>query len=480
MTLLALLFCGGPAQAQTDYRQPGSQKAAVCGGGCGGSCGPCGGQSSGGNAGQSSAQNAQNQREAAANALNEQGIAANHNEDYEAAAAAFEKAIELTPDNSVFRLNLAAAQNGAAVQAYNKGDYATALNYLQQAQTNMHKLGPIPSGSPKYRKHEAEMRLHGNTKIDENLVLVQEKLAEAQREQEQQEAEERALAEQKQKELEEERRAAQERALADQKAAEERIALSRQNKIAADHIQQGADDFAQSLRAAPSSNELDFSAGRPNDTSVKSSGLTFTASDPIADGTHALPSTGGSTGFFGAPSNPPDPDLDHSAPAPTNAVHSALDQLVSAVNSGAAANAKGISDEAAKVESNCALDARACAKSVPIPVRWTPAAAEVASHIKDDRAKKDSVVQQSMAYYQKLDGLRIDAQAKLTAVQRQINSGAGDNEVLMAKKLTLINDVKRYDADQANTLGQIKERLVKIGVPWNESPPPATGGAAKQ
>ena len=78
-----------------------------------------------------------------------------------------------------------------------------------------------------------------------------------------------------------------------------------------------------------------------------------------------------------------------------------------------------------------------------------------------------------MAYYQKLDGEKIGTQTKLKEVQKQIDSHAGDATILNAQKATLSNDLKRYEGDQDKTQAQIKERLVKIGVKWDESPAPA-------
>ena len=83
-----------------------------------------------------------------------------------------------------------------------------------------------------------------------------------------------------------------------------------------------------------------------------------------------------------------------------------------------------------------------------------------------------------MAYYEKLDGRKIATQTKLAAVQKQIDSGAGDAEVLKARQATLNNDLKRYVADQAKTQNQIKTQLKTIKVDWVESPP-AAGAPSK-
>ena len=90
---------------------------------------------------------------------------------------------------------------------------------------------------------------------------------------------------------------------------------------------------------------------------------------------------------------------------------------------------------------------------------------------------KDTEIRQSIAYYEHLDGLKIDTQTKLAEVQQAIESGTGgpDNaQILEAKKSTLSNDLKRYDSDQAKTQEKIKARLVAIKVPWIESTSSAT------
>ncbi|MBZ5694453.1 MAG: tetratricopeptide repeat protein [Acidobacteriia bacterium] len=95
------------------------------------------------------------------------------------------------------------------------------------------------------------------------------------------------------------------------------------------------------------------------------------ASDPsLKDAVGDRPaqaSTGGTTNAFGTTSNPSNPDLNSSVPTPPVAVHSAFDQLSSAANSGTAAITNARSD-GAKVESNCALDTSACATYVPVAV----------------------------------------------------------------------------------------------------------------
>jgi len=356
-------------------------------------------------------------------ALNDQGIASYDKGDWAAAEANFKECLRFYPNDQVVFRNLAMTQGHEGEDAYRKGDYATALNYFQQALKN------VPAGDP------------ANQVIKDDLA-----------------------------------------------AAQKQIEQRQQAKIAAAGIQQTVQDLAQSLTAAPSPNArsssggLDFSDGGPTNNSDNSSGLNFTDSDPslkdAPNDTPAQPSAGGSTNAFGAPSNPSNPDLNHPAPAPAVEVHSASDQASSAANSGAAATTSGRND-ATKVESGCAFDTTACAaySSVRVDknVAQTPGAVELASHI--GKGKDDPEIQKDMAFYRKTDGKKTDAKTKLDAIQKQIDSHAGDPAVLNAQKATLSNDLKRYDTDEANTQAQIKKRLVSIDVPWVETPAPPAAGA---
>lgn len=205
-----------------------------------------------------------------------------------------------------------------------------------------------------------------------------------------------------------------------------------------------------------------------------SSGLTFT--DSVLDGPSDQKVARGALDSKVAKPNA----IPAAAAAPV-AVQRSIDQLSSMANSGAAANAKGIAGETAKTNSNCGADTAACAKFVPVsmPNDGPPSVAKLLEHIPGP-ARKDRLIQKSMAYYQHLEGLKNDTQARLAAIQRKIDGGAGDATVLNAEKSTLNNDVKRYEAYQLNTQGEIKAQLLKIHMDWDESPAPATGAAVKK
>jgi tetratricopeptide (TPR) repeat protein len=188
-------------------------------------------------------------------------------------------------------------------------------------------------------------------------------------------------------------------------------------------------------------------------------------------------------GLFGTTSNPANPQLDTSSSAPAVAVQSATDHLTSAAASSAAANDSAISQEKAKNEADCAFGTAACAQATPIAINkvigQSPGAAQLASHI-PSAALKDTEIQQRLAYYERIDGKKLDTQSQLAAIQRQIDTGGGDAAALNAQKATLNNYLKQYDADQADAQAKIKERLVAIKVPWNETPPPVNGTKANQ
>lgn len=230
--------------------------------------------------------------------------------------------------------------------------------------------------------------------------------------------------------------------------AQQAEAQHERDKIAAANMQQSIQTLAQSLSSAPSSDGLDFQGASR-------------------------------TGTFGTTSNPAHPGLDFSAGPGPRRVHSVAEQLSSAAKSGAAAaRRKGL--ELAKAESNCAFDTSTCAKPDSLStnsarsIGQTPGAAALTAHLAS-AARKDPQIQQSMAYYQKLDSRKIGTEQKLTAIERKIKSHDGDTKVLKAQQVTLTNELANYRAEETKTEGQIKKRTIAIHVPWIESPAPAAG-----
>lgn len=350
-------------------------------------------------------------------ALNDQGIAAYEKGDWATAEASFKECLKYFPDDQHVLRNLAMTQGHEGEEAYSKGDYATAASYFQQALAN------DPADDKDKRV------------LNDDLTTAQGKIAGAQ-----------------------------------------------QDKIAASQMQQSIKNLALSLTAAPSPNTapspggLDFSAGGPAGSPDNSGGLTFADSDPsLKDAPHdtsAQPGTGGSTNAFGINSNPSNPNLEHQVAVPVPGSDTkAGDQLLSVQANG---------NKKIDLTANYDVGGAASAGSIRVPqgTGMTPGAAELAKRI-PDRAKKDPEIQQSMAYYEKLDGRKTDTKVKLDAIQTQIESGKGDPKILSAQKATLTNDMNRYTADEADTKAKIQARIVTIRKSWDESSAPGPGAGGK-
>jgi tetratricopeptide (TPR) repeat protein len=238
-----------------------------------------------------------------------------------------------------------------------------------------------------------------------------------------------------------------------------------QNAIAAANMHQATQDLADSFKAASPSSagpDLDFLSGGS--------------------------SKGTGTSLFGAKSNPANLDFigidlsrDVSKPV---AARNTIDALGSAAQSGAAAKKPSISDESARAKSSYVFDqgARAEPQSIDISsvraIGQSPGAAALSTHI-PEVAKSDRQIQQSVAYYQKLDGLKIDTQAKLAAIEQKIKNKEGDPNLLDTERSQLNFDLKQTDEGQKAITKQIKEHLIAINTSWVEDPPPtpATGPA---
>jgi len=207
-------------------------------------------------------------------------------------------------------------------------------------------------------------------------------------------------------------------------------------------------------------------------------------SNASGNGTRAATGTG--TGFFGlSNANPSDP----SSPLPTNMQPAAApapgpdvnarDQVKTAA--GSATKALGLADPEAGANLAGQTFDRGGSKSdgdaapvvtvaTPTGTPYSAAAAALAAHIPSGK-QNDPAIQNNMAYFQKLDGLKSDTLTKLAAVQQQIDSGTGDAQVLNAQKATLTNNLNQINTDQTNIQTQIK---VNLGVTWIEDPKPAT------
>jgi len=251
-----------------------------------------------------------------------------------------------------------------------------------------------------------------------------------------------------------------------------------------DSVDQAKKQLQQQEESINRQQQTQQTLGRLSDTVNRVQGGSATTESPLefkTGGSRAQTGQGGSTGFFGGASTPSDPQLDSSPDARSNVtVRNATDQLTSAANSGRAANNHGVSPEAGKGASNCAFDKAACAPPAPLvhidkTVRQAPSATEaLLAHIPGDardRIKNDTKIQQSVAWYQTLDGYRRETEGKIAALQSQIDSGTGDAAGLKLKQGTLTNIANEYKQYQKDAEDQIKKTLKKdYAISWKDEP----------
>lgn len=97
----------------------------------------------------------------------------------------------------------------------------------------------------------------------------------------------------------------------------------------------------------------------------------------------------------------------------------------------------------------------------------------LAAQVPDD-AKNDSLITQSLVWYQQLDKLKAEAAHKLATAEEQLKQGAGDPAVLAAQVGTLTNQINQIDRDQTKATNDAKARVKHLGLEWNESAAPLT------
>ena len=85
-------------------------------------------------------------------------------------------------------------------------------------------------------------------------------------------------------------------------------------------------------------------------------------------------------------------------------------------------------------------------------------------------AQKDPQVQQSLAWYRKLDNLKAETTQKIAAIKEQQKKGTGDAAVLAAQLGTLTNQSKQIDNDQAMVTETVKKQVKNLGFNLVESP----------
>jgi len=201
-----------------------------------------------------------------------------------------------------------------------------------------------------------------------------------------------------------------------------------------------------------------------------------------SSGDRAQETAGTGTGFFGKSGSPAAPELDTSPSSKPVAVKSATDQLTSASDSGTTARSGSLSNEATAARAACGFDGAPCGKTQAIPINkdipQTPAAVALGAHIPADLLKNDTTIKQDMAYFQKLDTQKLDTQARLDAVQQEIDNGTGDSSTLNLQKAQLKTNLNQYKDSQAQTVVQMKQYGDSIGIKWNEDPEPAPAPGA--
>lgn len=89
-------------------------------------------------------------------------------------------------------------------------------------------------------------------------------------------------------------------------------------------------------------------------------------------------------------------------------------------------------------------------------------------------AQKDPQVQQSLAWYRKLDNLKAETTQKIAAIKEQQKKGTGDAAVLTAQLGALTNQSKQIDNDQAKVTETVKKQVKNLGFDLIESPAPTT------
>lgn len=88
-----------------------------------------------------------------------------------------------------------------------------------------------------------------------------------------------------------------------------------------------------------------------------------------------------------------------------------------------------------------------------------------------ENAQNDSEVLQSVAYFQKLETLKLEAAQKMESLKAEQKTGKGDAVILSAKLETLANEIKLQESEQIKAKAAVKKRVVDLGFEWDESVP---------
>ncbi|WP_316168086.1 MULTISPECIES: tetratricopeptide repeat protein [unclassified Bradyrhizobium] len=197
----------------------------------------------------------------------------------------------------------------------------------------------------------------------------------------------------------------------------------------------------------------------------------------------------GGTRFFGTQPAPTNPDLWPSGPNRTTPVSSAIEQLRSMVESGK--KATDSMREAARGGAECGFGTKPCEPPGQVPDFGSPqpspalspaASALIARLAKNKQVMEDPKIRTYLNWYLSLDQQGKDTQARLAAIQKEIDSGKGDRprQILDAIKGTQENNLKDIEANKAKAEAWMKGYVQKdLGLTWPEeaSPPPPLGAA---
>jgi hypothetical protein len=178
---------------------------------------------------------------------------------------------------------------------------------------------------------------------------------------------------------------------------------------------------------------------------------------------------------LGVKSNPSNVELRSVPTTPPAKVTSALDQASSASKSGEDART-AVSPEEKRTHSGYQFDdqPRRQPDHVEVP-RWpqTPATAGLLAHI-PKAAWGDKKIQERVAWYDKHERAALEKQGNVAELQKQIDSGKGDQAVLAAQKSTLVTQLNEERKLQKIEVDAIKQQLVSDQLSWIEKPPQGT------
>jgi len=102
-----------------------------------------------------------------------------------------------------------------------------------------------------------------------------------------------------------------------------------------------------------------------------------------------------------------------------------------------------------------------------------PAVAKLLSHIpKNAVTTNDKEINASITWYSELESNKAEKQQQIADIQKQIDSKQGDPATLEIRKNQYKTDIQNLGQDQQRAEDAIKKRLVKLDMPWIETPAP--------